>query len=226
LRGLFFALFQAFSPFTSAPNAPPSRTVFSTFFSALFNPAQSAGSPAWRGIEQGQPGCAQDPGLHDPPLSCYDVHRFNSNSPSFAFNSIVSRLGLGTLQATGLNSFYTRRLVGHVASHRDKSPAFFVSSLSAAQADPGLVSVLMHLPPFHGHAGATVSSNSNECTFATILARHGRFFSVPNGVDGCHMAIDHRLATEPSASFSRNCTLRQPWRIAHAFQPQSLEYQP
>jgi hypothetical protein len=63
-----------------------------------------------------------------------------------------------------LSSFYTRRLVGRfpASSHTmsgDPAPAFFVSSLPAAHGPAfSHPSVLMHLPPFHGHADATVST--------------------------------------------------------------------
>jgi hypothetical protein len=82
----------------------------------------------------------------------------------FTFINISFHCGPRCVCHPESNRFYTRRLVGRFpVSCRfmsgEQAPAFFVSSLPAARgpasSHPG---ALMHLPPFHGHAGATVST--------------------------------------------------------------------
>jgi hypothetical protein len=64
--------------------------------------------------------------------------------------------------------FCTRRLVGRFPAQAENSrPAFFVSSLQWRMGElPANPASFMHLPPFHGHAGANSQHNLDECFFA------------------------------------------------------------
>lgn len=64
----------------------------SPLLSPHFKSVHFAGSPVPQGIAPFTSNEAAPVSLHDPPSSCYHVARFNSHSPSFAFNSTCGAL--------------------------------------------------------------------------------------------------------------------------------------
>jgi hypothetical protein len=92
------------------------------------------------------------------------VHRSNSHSPSFAFNLWCGavRGALRIEQFLYKKACRLRREILAVITGLFRAEPF-----SGVPAVPNRASVLMHLPPFHGHADAKQSAALEQCNFAT-----------------------------------------------------------
>jgi hypothetical protein len=96
------------------------------------------------------------------------VHRSNSNSPSFAFNSPCGAVCDASRFEQFLYKKACRSRRGFIAVI---TGLFRAKPFSGVQAVSNCPSVLMHLPPFHGHADANNQQHLDQCNSANARKR-------------------------------------------------------
>lgn len=184
------------------------RPIPSPLLNLRFKFSHSPQSPAPQGIPAPRRASRGLPGLHDPLSSCYYVPRSNSNPPSFAFNPpcVAMRGAHRVEQFLYKKACRSRREIVALITGLFRAKPF-----SGAPAVSNRCRVLMHLPPFHGHAGANNQQYLDQCNSATcaLSMRARRFLSA----SPCPAVT----ALPPArARFAKLHFPQHPWRNVHA----------